>query len=137
MTRNIVHTSKSPFEIWILTALLVGCLSIIISPSTSGSKALNAMPRWNVYVWAASISFGLALCLTGALTKWLWSLYVERGAVLMIGILLVAYEAEVVVVAGWTSSPGTAVIVGLAIACTARYRQISGDIRRTLSENKP
>lgn len=125
---RVVHTSKSPYEIWTLAFLAVSGFLTLLSPR-GNSPALSAIPLWGVYVWAASLLIATVTGLAAALTNRVWALYVERGSVQSLGVLLLAYVAAVVVHGNATVAAGAALLVGLAVASGFRARQLTVDIR--------
>lgn len=133
---RVVHTSKSPFEVFLLAALVVSGVAGLVAPRGT-SQAIEALPQWAQWIWYGGVAIAGLGALAGALTTRLWSLYVERGFLMMLGILLVAYAAAIVAVAGWVVVFSSIVTVGLAVSCAARVRQISGDIRRIVKGGNP
>ncbi|HET9889638.1 MAG TPA: hypothetical protein VFQ42_03980 [Mycobacterium sp.] len=129
--QRVVHTSKSPFELWLLAATLLSGLAGVIAPG-NGSRVVQALPHWAQILWSVGIATAAAMALTGALTSRLWSLYVERGALSMLGLILAGYTAAIIAVAGPSTATGSALVLGLAVACGARVRQLNVDIRRVL-----
>lgn len=128
---RVVHVSKSPFEVFLLAALVVSGIAGLINPHGS-SAAIEALPGWARFLWYAGVAVASLGALVGALTTRLWSLFIERGSLSMLGVLLVAFAAAIVVVAGWIVAFSSIVTVGLAVACAVRVRQINVDIRRVL-----
>lgn len=127
---RIVHSSRGPFEVFMLVAVFVSGLAGLVNPMRSGRVIAESLPHWGQLVWYGGLAVAGALALAGALTSRLWSLLVERGGLLMLGVLCVAYSAAIVVVAGLTVAFSAVLTVGLSAACVARVRQINADIRR-------
>ena len=131
---RVIHTSRSPFELAVLAALLlIGAVGLALPRGSS--RAVEVLPLWGQYVWYGGLTAGCLLGLTGALTSRLWSLYAERGALLMLTVLLVAFASAIMIVAGLVVAFSSAITLALAAACIARARQITTDIRRIMEES--
>lgn len=130
---RVVHTSKSPFELWLLVAAVLSGVAGLIAPS-AGSRVVQALPHWEQALWSGGIAFGGALALIGALTPRLWALHVERGALAMLAALLMVYTLGIVIETGPTTAVGAALTLGLGVACVARCREITVDIGHVTRE---
>lgn len=123
---RVVHTSRSPYEIWLLGFLATAGVTTLISPGAT----LTALPTWAVYEWAAGMTVACVAGLVAAFAQRLWALHVERGCVVWIAIGLVEYVAGALLRGNSMVTVGAVVLVGLAVASAFRAAQITRDIRR-------
>lgn len=136
MLTRLVHTSKSPFELFMLFAIMLSGLIGLLSPGRSANAVNHVLPLWGQYVWYGGLLMSGLLSTVGALTNRLWSLFAERGGLMMLGALCIAYPAAILVVVGLSAFFAGAIVLGLAAACFVRSRQITIDIRHVL-EDRP
>lgn len=129
MTR-VVHTSRSPFEVFLVGAFVLAGIAGLISPHHSSSAVSQLLPLWGQYIWYAGLLASGLLSSVGVFTNYVWSLYAERGGLTMLGGLCLAYTASVIGFAGPIAAFAGVLVFGLGIACFVRSRQITKDIRR-------
>lgn len=132
---RVVHTSKSPFEIFLLVASVLSGVIGLVSPDRSSSAVSHLLPLWGQYIWYAGLLASGLLTTAGALTDRLWSLFAEGGGLLMLGTLCCIYTFSIVVIAGATATFAGLFVLGFSAACFARTRQISRDIRRVIKDD--
>lgn len=130
MMHRVVHTSKSPFEIFILIAIVIAGIAGLLMPAHTSSAIAQLLPLWGQLTWYSGLLVSGLLSVVGAFTNRLWSLYAERGGLSMLGVLCVVYTATVIAIVGPLAAFAGVLVLGLGVACFARVHQISGDIRR-------
>ena len=128
---RVIHTSRSPFELWLLAAALVSGIGGLAMPG-SPSRVTAGLPPWAQIVWYAGLAVSGALGMTGAMSSRLWSLYVERGALVMLAGLLTVYTVAIVATVKPSLAFGAVLTASLIPACVVRVRQINADVRHVL-----
>ena len=133
--KRLVHSSKSPFEIFLLIAAVLSGLVGIVHPG-AGGRIVSQLPHWGQYIWYGGLLGAGVITLVGVVTHRLWSLYVERGGLQMLGALSILYSAEILfAVPVAANSFSVVTVIGFSVACLVRVRQISRDIKQILTED--
>lgn len=128
---RLVHAARSPFEIFILAAIIVSGVGGLVDPA-AGSRIIQALPHWEQITWyGGTVAAGTA-AMIGATTRRLMSLFLERTALDVLAAWSIAYTGIVLVAGGAAFAYSTIVTLGAAAACVARARQVSADIRHIL-----
>ncbi len=128
-TRTVIHTSRSPFELFLLADILLASVGGLLAPARSG-RIIQALPPAQQTVALISFAAAAGVALIGASISAWWSLYVERGALMMTAILSLVFTLWVIITAGWSVAINATTLCAFGGACLWRAGQISKDLRR-------
>lgn len=135
MEKAVTITSfRSPFEIFLLAACILGGFGGLLNPTGTSPAVSNVLPGWLLTSWYVGLIVGGACALAGTLLHQVISLHIERiGLTLIVG-LCVLYGFSVIAGGGYPFVFAAMLVVSFAVACFYRIRQIRRDIRRITDE---
>lgn len=135
MPQIILHpTSRHPLIIYFLCLIIVSSLTMVVGAPPPDSVN-EALPRWGVSLWAASLFFGAASILWGLkLQPRLGKVSVTGALFESVGMAMLAaagilYATTVVIIVGWSALIMAGLVYGLSAACGYRYWMIHKQVK--------
>jgi hypothetical protein len=124
-----VPSIRSPFEIVLLVACIIGGIGGLINPTSTSPAVSRVLPEWLLVSWYAALIASGACTLIGVSFRRVFGLYIERiGLTLLTGICMV-YAVSVLAGGGYPFAFAAITVMSFAVACGYRLRQIQRDLR--------
>lgn len=121
-----LHAGRHPFQTYMLALCILSSLPRLAGQGTSGAIE-SSLPTWLALAWALSLLLGASVALLGSFWPgdYDMGLFLERTGLDVVGLAALAYGVIIFIVGGWLSLLAAAIILGFALSCLTRARDIA------------
>ena len=134
-----LKAGRHPFQTYLLLLSVISGVPLLFGEPAADSIEY-ALPPWLVYYWAASLSGGALLALSGSFLprrNYATSLTMERSGLYLTGAAAVVYGLCILYFRGQGSLVAAAITLGFGLSCLRRASDIALIFRRALHPDPP